>query len=173
MLQPGTAVYTSGREQIGTVEQVLFVQEEDVFDGIVVQTGDGARFVDASDVDGIFERCVITSLSLEQAKALPPPETRAAGLRRRPGAGHRHVSARPFPPLVREGALVEALAAPEERGGAAHVGDERDDRAQLERSWSSGGAFRSTGRGSAPAPLRLSAGRLPALTLAPCQESTR
>jgi hypothetical protein len=75
VLQPGTAVYTSGRERIGTVEQVLFVQEEDVFDGIVVQTGDGARFVDASDVDSIFERCVITSLSLEQAKALPPPET--------------------------------------------------------------------------------------------------
>jgi hypothetical protein len=75
VLQPGTAVYTSGRERIGTVEQVLFVPEEDVFDGIVVQTGDGARFVDASDVDGIFERCVITSLSLEQAKALPPPET--------------------------------------------------------------------------------------------------
>jgi hypothetical protein len=74
VLEPGTAVYTSGRERIGTVEQVLFVQEEDVFDGIVVQTGDGARFVDASDVDGIFERCVITSLSLEQAKALPPPE---------------------------------------------------------------------------------------------------
>ena len=75
VLQPGTAVYTSGRERIGTVEQVLFVQEEDVFDGIVVQTGDGARFVDASDVEGIFERCVITSLSLEQAKALSPPET--------------------------------------------------------------------------------------------------
>ena len=75
VLQPGTAVYTSGRDRIGTVEQVLFVQEEDVFDGIVVQTGDGARFVDASDVDGIFERCVITSLSLEQAKALSPPET--------------------------------------------------------------------------------------------------
>lgn len=75
VLQPGTAVYTSGRERIGTVEQVLFVQEEDVFDGIVLQTGDGARFVDASDVDGIFERCVITSLSLEQAKALSPPET--------------------------------------------------------------------------------------------------
>ena len=74
VLQPGTAVYTSGRERIGTVEQVLFVQEEDVFDGIVVQTGDGPRFVDASQVDGIFERCVITSLSLEQANALPPPE---------------------------------------------------------------------------------------------------
>jgi uncharacterized protein YrrD len=74
VLQPGTAVFTSARERIGTVERVLFVQEEDVFDGIVVQTGDGARFVDASDVESIFERCVITSLSLEQAKTLSPPE---------------------------------------------------------------------------------------------------
>jgi hypothetical protein len=129
VLQPGTAVYTSGRERIGTVEQVLFVQEEDVFDGIVVQTGDGARFVDASDVDSIFERCVITSLSLEQAKALSPPETAPP------------VSASSFRPLVREGALVEALAPPEERGGAAHVGDERDDRAQLERSGHRGEPF--------------------------------
>lgn len=74
VLRPGTAVYTSGREQIGSVEQVLFVQEEDVFDGIVIQTADGRRFVDASDVDRIFERCVLTSLSADQAKALPLPE---------------------------------------------------------------------------------------------------
>jgi hypothetical protein len=75
VLRPGTAVYTSGRERIGTVERVLFDQQEDVFDGIVVQTDDGTRFVDASQVDGIFERCVVTSLSREQAKALLPPES--------------------------------------------------------------------------------------------------
>jgi hypothetical protein len=75
VLQLGTAVYTSERERIGSVERVLFVQEEDVFDGIVVQTEAGTRFVDADQVDGIFERCVITSLSFEQAKALPLPET--------------------------------------------------------------------------------------------------
>jgi hypothetical protein len=74
VLQPGTAVYASGREQIGTVERVLFVPEEDVFDGIVIETADGPRFVDASDVDGIFERCVITSLTPDQARALRPPE---------------------------------------------------------------------------------------------------
>jgi hypothetical protein len=78
VLQPGTGVYTSGRERIGSVERVLFVQEEDVFDGIVVQTDEGARFVDASEVDRIFERCVITSLTSEEAKALPPPETAPA-----------------------------------------------------------------------------------------------
>jgi hypothetical protein len=73
VLRPGTEVYTSGRERIGTVERVLFVQEEDVFDGIVIQTGDGPRFLDADQVDRIYERCVITTLGSEDAKALPPP----------------------------------------------------------------------------------------------------
>jgi hypothetical protein len=73
VLRPGTAVYTSGHEQIGTVERVLFVQEEDVFDGIVIQTGGGLRFVDADQVDRIYERCVMTLLSSEEAQTLPPP----------------------------------------------------------------------------------------------------
>lgn len=73
VLQTGTPVRAAAGDQIGTVEQVLAVPEEDVFDGIVVQTADGPRFVDASEVDRIFERCVTTTLSAEQAKALPPP----------------------------------------------------------------------------------------------------
>jgi len=75
VLRPGTGVYTSEHEQIGTVERVLFVQEEDVFDGIVMQTGDGLRFLDADQVDRIYERCVMTTLGSEDAKALPPPST--------------------------------------------------------------------------------------------------
>src|SRR4029077_4328168 len=66
-------VYSSGKEQIGTVERVLFVQEEDVFDGIVIQTSGGPRFVDSDQVDRIYERCVITTLSPEDARSLPPP----------------------------------------------------------------------------------------------------
>ena len=76
-----------------------------MFDGIVVQTGDGARFVDASDVDGIFERCVITSLSLEQAKALPPPEHAPPVYGVDPAQGTGTSLRDSFPPLVREGAL--------------------------------------------------------------------
>jgi hypothetical protein len=74
VLERGTAVYATGDTEIGTVEHVLYVAEEDVFDGIVVQTPDGLRFVDASDVDRIYERRVDTSLSPEDAKALPAPE---------------------------------------------------------------------------------------------------
>jgi hypothetical protein len=74
VLERGTAVFADGRERIGTVEHVLYVEQEDVFDGIVIQTGGGLRFVDAEDVDRIYERCVLTTLTAEQAKALPPPE---------------------------------------------------------------------------------------------------
>jgi hypothetical protein len=73
VLRSGTAVYTSGKEQIGTVDRILFVQEEDVFDGIVIQTSGGLRFVDSDQVDRIYERCVMTTLSLEDARSLPPP----------------------------------------------------------------------------------------------------
>jgi hypothetical protein len=74
VLESGVAVYASDHSLIGKVEHVLFVPEEDVFDGIVVETGDGPRFVDATDIDRIYERCVITTLTAEQARALPLPE---------------------------------------------------------------------------------------------------
>jgi hypothetical protein len=73
-LAPGTAVYATGRERIGSVEKVLYVEAEDVFDGIVIRVGGDLRFVDADQVDRIFERCVTTTLSSEEARQLPPPE---------------------------------------------------------------------------------------------------
>jgi hypothetical protein len=74
VLAQGTPVYASGREQVGTVDQVLYVEEEDVFEGILIQTDDGPRFVDADRIDGIYERCVLMTMTPEQAKRLPEPE---------------------------------------------------------------------------------------------------
>jgi hypothetical protein len=74
VLQQGTAVYTSEQERIGTVETVRFVEEEDVFEGIVIRTVAGLRFVDSDLVDRIYERCVLTTLTPEEAEALPAPE---------------------------------------------------------------------------------------------------
>lgn len=73
VLGPGTPVYASGHERIGTVERVLYVETEDVFDGIVIQSDGDLRFVDADQVDQIYERCVITRLTAEKARHLPPP----------------------------------------------------------------------------------------------------
>ena len=46
-LEPGTPVQSSDGQQFGTVVAVLVVEEVSVFDGIVVETPAGTRFVDA------------------------------------------------------------------------------------------------------------------------------
>lgn len=74
VLAPGTAVVAADHSSIGTVERVLYVAAEDLFDGIIVTTAEGPRFVDRDQIDRIFERAVVTVLTPEQARALPPPE---------------------------------------------------------------------------------------------------
>ena len=78
VLRQGTPVLAAGRRQVGTVEKALYVEQEDVFDGIVIRTDQGARFLDADQVEGIYERGVVTNLTAEQAGALPAPEGAAA-----------------------------------------------------------------------------------------------
>ena len=73
-LQPGTPVQTSDGYQFATVQSVLVDEKVSVFDGIVVQTADGARFVDADQIGSIHTTYVRTTLTAEQAANLPPPD---------------------------------------------------------------------------------------------------
>jgi hypothetical protein len=73
-LQPGTPVRTSNGHQFATVQAVLVDEKVSVFDGIVVQTAAGTRFVDADQVSSIYTTYVHTTLSTEQAGDLPPPD---------------------------------------------------------------------------------------------------
>jgi len=73
-LQPGTPVQTADGQSFATVQAVLVDEAVAVFDGIVVQTGDGARFVDADLVGTIYTSHVRTTLSAEAAADLPPPD---------------------------------------------------------------------------------------------------
>jgi hypothetical protein len=73
-LQPGTPVQTSDGHEFATVQAVLVDELVSVFDGIVVQTAAGTRFVDADQVGSIFTTYVRTTLSAEQAAALLPPD---------------------------------------------------------------------------------------------------
>ena len=73
-LQPGTPVQTSDGYRFATVEAVLVDEKVSVFDGIVVQTVDGARFVDADQISSIYISCVRTTLTTEQAANLPLPD---------------------------------------------------------------------------------------------------
>lgn len=73
-LQKGTPVQSKDGQVFGTVEHVLTVEEVDVFDGIVVRTSEGVRFVDADHVAQIFTTRVMTTLSTEEAAQLPLPD---------------------------------------------------------------------------------------------------
>jgi hypothetical protein len=73
-LAVGTPVVTSDMQQFGTLEHVLQIPEEDLFDGIVVSTADGLRFVERDQIDDITDTCVVSVLSQTQAQQLPPPD---------------------------------------------------------------------------------------------------
>ncbi len=71
---PGTPVLTRAGTEIGTLEHVLEVPGEDLFDGLVVATDWGLRFIDAAEVELITVRHVRCRLDDEQAARLPPPD---------------------------------------------------------------------------------------------------
>lgn len=73
-LQPGTPVQNSDGHPFATVQTVLVDEMVSVFDGIVVQTPDGTRFVDADHIGSIYTTHVCTTLSSEQVANLPPPD---------------------------------------------------------------------------------------------------
>jgi hypothetical protein len=62
---------TADGERLGTVYRVLDNAREHIFDGIVVATPDGRRFVDAPEVARITERRVTLTIDAQEAKALP------------------------------------------------------------------------------------------------------
>jgi len=71
LLQRGTRVVTSDGHELGTVAQVLDNVRENIFDGIVVRTPAGNRFVDAPEVGRITERTVTLSIDAAEAARLP------------------------------------------------------------------------------------------------------
>ncbi len=70
-LLAGTPVQTADGQELGRVERVLVDDKVDVFDGIVVRTADGSRFVDADQVGQIFTSHVCTMLSVADVAQLP------------------------------------------------------------------------------------------------------
>jgi hypothetical protein len=70
----GTPVTTRAGRQFGTVEHVLQIPAEDLFDGIVVATDAGIRFVDRDQVLTITDTSVTCDLDDAAAAALPAPD---------------------------------------------------------------------------------------------------
>jgi hypothetical protein len=85
-LPRGVPVISSDGVEVGRVQRVLDNAREHIFDGIVIRTADGQRFVDAPEVARIAERRVTLTITAAQARELPEPRRSARrGWRRRLG----------------------------------------------------------------------------------------
>jgi len=82
-LSAGVDVVCREGEVVGTVEHVLADDEEDVFDGLVIdcRLGPGGhRFVDAPQVAEIYEQGVELTLNAREAEQLHEPSENPASM---------------------------------------------------------------------------------------------
>jgi uncharacterized protein YrrD len=82
-LNKGAECFSCDGQKVGMVEHVLAVPEDDIFDGIVLDTSvlpGGHRFVDADQVEEIFERGVLLKIDSAAAEALPEPSANPAAM---------------------------------------------------------------------------------------------
>lgn len=87
-IKKGISVYSSDGERIGDVEYVLAVPDDDIFDGIVLDTSvlpGGHRFVDAPEVGEIYERGVVLKIDAAAAAGLPEPSANPGSIEIGPG----------------------------------------------------------------------------------------
>jgi len=86
-LPRGVPVHAADGAQVGKVHRVLDNARERIFDGIVIDTDQGRRFVDAPEVGRITRRRVTLTIGAVEAAELPPHE--GAVKRRMERAGKR------------------------------------------------------------------------------------
>ena len=82
-LGKGAEVYSCDGVKVGEVEHVLAAPDQDIFDGVVLDTSvlpGGHRFVDAEQVEEIFEHGVLLKLDRQEAEKLPEPSANPAAL---------------------------------------------------------------------------------------------
>lgn len=72
----GIPVFSSDGQKLGRVVKVQAAPEANLFDGILFDTNwgpGGRRFVDAPEVDGIYEHGVVLGIDAAEAELLPKP----------------------------------------------------------------------------------------------------
>jgi hypothetical protein len=79
VLRRGTPVLSADGVTLGTVRRTSNAVRERIFDGLVIDTPDGQRFLDAPEVERIYERAVLTTFpAADAANHLHRQENRVA-----------------------------------------------------------------------------------------------
>lgn len=74
-VEPGTAVYDSQNQQVGSVRQIVDNYREHILDGVVLEdTGGAVRFIDGPEVARTFEQGVILTITAAEVAQHGPPE---------------------------------------------------------------------------------------------------
>ena len=84
-LPRGVPVHASDGALVGRVHRVLDNAREHIFDGIVIETADGSRFVDAPEVARITAAAVTLTIDAAEAARLPLQPGVAASAGAEPG----------------------------------------------------------------------------------------
>lgn len=91
VLRRGTPVKSADGVQVGTVRRTQEAKRENIFDGIVIDTANGMRFVDAPEVARLAERLVTLTFSASEAEQFLQPVGSRIGGRLRRGKTVRRV----------------------------------------------------------------------------------
>jgi hypothetical protein len=83
-LAEGTPALSADGARIGDVKRVLALPDDDIFDGLILDTPDGDRFVDAERVDALYERAAVLVVRAEDAEHLPEPTGNPAAMEATP-----------------------------------------------------------------------------------------
>jgi hypothetical protein len=84
VLRRGTPVRSADGVELGKVRRVNEAKRENIFDGIVIDTDEGVRFVDAPEVARIAERAVtVTFPAAEADEHIHRVPSRLGGMLRR------------------------------------------------------------------------------------------
>jgi hypothetical protein len=70
VLAVDTPVYCTNRQEVGRVEEVLSVGNDEIFDGLMVKDGFHKHYVVADSIEAIYERGVMLALTEEDFKQL-------------------------------------------------------------------------------------------------------
>ncbi len=73
VLVEGTRVVDRDGVEVGSVKRVLADTGADIFDGLILDTPEGDRFVDAPQVGDLYTRLVVLNMTAEEARRLPEP----------------------------------------------------------------------------------------------------
>ena len=90
VLAVGTPCYTSDDQLVGTVKRVLAVPEDDIYDGLILNTDEGERFIDADHATKLYEHGVVLDVSADQLHQLPSPSANPPALEVQPDDVVKH-----------------------------------------------------------------------------------